>query len=318
MRVLLLAAQVSGCTGTLDAGRDRAHRGLDVDSRNPIVLCNDGPMDNWQGEFAVLLSNFDGPKVVGLIVNESPAWPNLSDNVDGWKDLSSAAQASGLTALPEPTPSSSAFKVRPSDGRIDSTQVTASPGAELIVSAARQYAQPSRPLVVVTGTRLTDLADAYLLDRAVAERIVVVASIGTLTETGAQMGSPNGEMDYWADVIVASRLNYIQVSRFYDQTEDVTDPDVSRLPANAFGAWMAAKQPNLLETEVAADQVALLSVAAPSYVTKLDTVVPRYEDGGKLALPPPLDYGSGSSASVVTETDPKLSRQLLWQMLEAL
>ena len=37
---------------------------------------------------------------------------------------------------------------------------------------------PWRPLVVVTGSRLTDVADAYLMDPTVADRVVVVSALG--------------------------------------------------------------------------------------------------------------------------------------------
>ena len=46
------------------------------------------------------------------------------------------------------------------------------------------------------------------------------------------MGIPNGEMDPWADTIVAGRFRYVQVSAFYDQLTDVTGGPtrVSHLP----------------------------------------------------------------------------------------
>ena len=47
---------------------------------------------------------------------------------------------------------------------------------------------PYRPLVVVTGGRLTDVADAYLMDPTVTERVVVVSSMGSTTDTGARDG----------------------------------------------------------------------------------------------------------------------------------
>jgi len=44
------------------------------------------------------------------------------------------------------------------------------------------------------------VADAYLLDHAVAERVVVVASLGHLTPdgNGALMSDPNGPIDFQA------------------------------------------------------------------------------------------------------------------------
>ena len=36
--------------GNIDAGR-----GLPVDQRNPVIVANDSPTDNWTGEYAMLL-----------------------------------------------------------------------------------------------------------------------------------------------------------------------------------------------------------------------------------------------------------------------
>ena len=69
---------------------------------------------------------------------------------------------------------------------------------------------------------MTDIADAYLIDPSVVDRVVVVAALGTYTAPNGAMNPPNGELDPWADWIVAQVFQYIQVSAFYDQTGDVT------------------------------------------------------------------------------------------------
>jgi hypothetical protein len=58
--------------------------------------------------------------------------------------------------------------VRPADGDIDSTVANDAEGARLIVDISARLATPARPVVVVAGGRLTDVADAYLLDRDVS------------------------------------------------------------------------------------------------------------------------------------------------------
>ena len=95
--------------------------------------------------------------------------------------------------------------------------------------------------MVVTGSRLTDVADAYLMDPTVVDRVVVVSALGGAAAGGSVMGWPNGELDPWADWIVGQRFRYIQVNGYYDQPGDVTAAKAADLPANPFGAWMAAK-----------------------------------------------------------------------------
>ena len=77
-------------------------------------------------------------------------------------------------------------------------------------------------VVVVTGSRLTDIADAYLMDPTVADRVVVVSALGGGANGTSVMGWPNGELDPWADWIVGQRFRYIQINGYYDQLGDVT------------------------------------------------------------------------------------------------
>ena len=188
-------------------------------SATPSYLLNDGFHDNWQGEYAILLANAGGPALAGIVVNDSPPWPDIDTNLSGWKQMVQAARDSGLQNIPEPIASVGAKLVRPSDGNVDLTQPNGSAGASLIVDISRQLARPYRPVVVVTGGRLTDVADAYLGDPTLPDRIVVVSALGSTNSGGGEMGVPNGEMDTWADVVVARKLRYIQVSAYYDQLD---------------------------------------------------------------------------------------------------
>jgi len=263
--VIMLAMATAGCTETYSAGSNSPHGLLPVvDERNPIVLMNDSESENWQGEYAVLLANGGGPKLVGIIVGTNPNSPNIDDNVAPWRKLVKAARDSNLRNIPDPIPSIGAPLTRPQSGDMDATQANHSEGAHAILDAANEYSLPYRPLVVLTGGRLTDVADAYLMDPSVTDRVVVVSSLGGLTSPGGAMGAPNGEMDPWADTIVTAGFRYVQVSAFYDQLTDVPASRLSELPANAFGQWIAAKQPNIWNDPLAADQVA---VAEPAFDT---------------------------------------------------
>ena len=139
---------------------------------------------------------------------------------------------------------------------------------------SRQLSTPSRPVVVVSATSLTDIADAYLVDHTVVDRVVVVAALGNYAAPNGIMAGPNGDMDPWADWIVAQRFRYIQVSGYYDQTGDVTAADVPNLPKNTLGARMALVQPMIISQATASDQVALLAVALPEFVVAAHRVSP--------------------------------------------
>lgn len=281
----------SGCTETLDAGSSRPHGLLPVDERNPVVVINDGTVDNWGTEYAVMLANAGGSPLAGIIVGTSGPWPDLNANVTGTRRLVAAAHESGLKNVPDPIASIGDPLKQPASGVIDDTQPNRSEGALFIVDAAKKLALPYRPLVIATGGKLTDVADAYLIDHSVADRVVVVASLGTLSASGAVMGPPNGEMDPWADTIVVTRFRYVQVSAYYDQLADVPASRVSELPANAWGSWIAGKQPNIWSIQRAADQVAVLAVGVPEFVTDVERV----------ALAGASDAASNAALSLVQE-----------------
>jgi hypothetical protein len=310
-----LAVVIAGCTETLDAGSTGPHGLLPVDERNPIVLVNDGPNDNWQGEYAVLLANGGGPKLAGIVVDASSPWPDIQANIAGWRDLVGAARASGLQNIPDPIASIGAPLVRPASGDISATQPNRSEGARLILDASTRLGLPHRPLVVVTGGALTDVADAYLIDPTVTERVIVVASLGLVTTTGAGMSSPNGELDPWADTIVTARFRYVQVSAFYDQGTDVPASDLAQLPANALGARIAAKQPNLWQWSPASDQVSVLAVGIPGFVTAVQRVTPAGSVAATATAGPDLVNDTNGAGWLVTACDGATATTRLWQLL---
>ena len=312
-----LTLATAGCGGTLDAGRDEPHGLLPVDERNPVILENDSATDNWFGEYSFLLANEGALSIAGIIVCSSIYWSNLNDNVTGWTKLVNAARAIGFENVPDLTVSAGAPLTQPGDGQIDSTVPNDSAGAERIIDLSRELSLPSRPVVILVGTQLTDLADAYLVDHTVVDRVVVVAALGSLSAPKALMTGPNGDLDPWADWIVAHRYEYVQVSAFYDQTMDVTTAELGNLPQNPFGNWIAEKQPNISTLAVAADQVTVLAAALPQFATAVQRVSP--DPSAKFGSPqgqgPPLQPDDGGNAWVVTQIAVPLASSRLWQML---
>lgn len=310
-----LALGLSACTETYDAGRNSPHGRLPVDERNPIVLLNDSQSDNWQGEYAVLLANGGGPDLAGIIVCTSPNSPKIEENVADWRALVAAARGSGLKNIPDPTSSIGPPLVRPASGSIDATVPNRSEGAMLIIEQSMRLSLPYRPMVVVTGGRLTDVADAYLVDQTVKDRIVVVSSVGTLTASGAGMGDPNGEMDPWADAIVTSRLRYVQISSFYDQTTDVPASRLPELPNNSFGAWIASKQPEIWSLSKAADQGAVAAVGLPEFVVDVRRVSPSGLVAAGATVGPNLVDDPNGSIWLVREVSGRVATDAFWKIL---
>jgi hypothetical protein len=314
---LTLALLLAACTSqTLDAGSDVPHGLLPVDERNPVLITNDGP-GNWQGLYAVLFSNAGGPALTGIAVNASAYATDLNANLAAWQELVTAARASGLSGIPDPTASDSVPLVRPADGNIDTTVPNDSPGAALIVDVSSRSSLPNRPLVVVAGGRLTDIADAYLLDPTVSDRVVVVAALGSSSAQGGVMGAPNGELDPWADWIVAQRFRYVQVSAYYNATVDLPSSELANLPNNPLGDLVAAQQPDITSVPTQADQVSILAVALSNFVVAIESVRQDPADAFDATTGPGLlQSASGGHAWLVTGIDPAVAGARLLQMLE--
>jgi hypothetical protein len=311
-----LSSLLAACGGTLDAGSDHPRETLPVGPENPVILTNDGAYDNWQGEYAVLLAQADAPPLAGIVVSTGGLWSDLDSNFSAWQELVTQARASGLANLPDPIRSPSEPLQRPDDEAIESTLPNDSEGARFIVETSARLSRPDRPVVIATGGRLTDVADAYLIDSTVAERAIVVSSLGTGFADGeqvARMGVPNGEMDPWADAIVTQRFRYVQVSAYYDQLSDVPEERLPELPDNPFGEWIAAKQPKILSTPLASDQVSVLALGIPEFAR----AVTRVSQSGWEMDQPTLAPDPHGHGWLVSASEGAAATAHLWELLLA-
>jgi hypothetical protein len=311
---LVWALATFGCGGTLDAGTDGPHGLLPVDERSPVILSQDDWSADWLGEYAVLLANTGGPPLAGIIVNATKFWGDVGANVGGWKDLLAAARDSGLKKLPDVTPSPGMPLARPGDGVIEHTVGNGSAGAHKIVELSLALSTPTRPVVIATATALTDIADAYLLDRSVVDRVVVVAALGQYQSPKWIMAGPNGDMDPWADWIVVQKFRYVQAA-WYDQTGDVKPSDLSSLPANPFGSWISGKQSKIIAALTAADQVALLAAALPHFTVAVQCASPDLSGGYDSTQGPPLVPDDNGNVYLITRIAAPLAPSRLWDML---
>jgi hypothetical protein len=310
-RVAALALGLLGCSGQLDAGSNSPRGALPVDERSAMVIVNDGPHDNWQGEYASVLAASGRVKWVGLVVNDSPIYPILTDNVTGFRSMVEAARSSGMQGIPDVTASVSPILVRPSSGVIEDTVPNRSEGARLILEAAQRYGSAAHPLVIATDSAVTDVADAYLMDPTLSDRAVVVSSLGNIEETGVRSGDPNGDIDVWATTIVSGRMRYAQINAFYQQVLDLPEARVPELPQNRFGAWMADKRPQILELISACDQISVLAAALPWFSTSVTRMRAQSAEDIPLLLPDP-----DGQIWHVSQSDSERARSELWRALQ--
>ena len=91
--------------------------------------------------------------------------------------------------------------------------------------------------------------------------------------------------------------------------------DLPRLPKNALGDWMRDKQPKLYTIPQASDQIAVLSVALPTFVTAVQRASPDISVPFDDKQGPPLRPDDAGNAWVVKKIDAPLAPTRLWEML---
>ena len=184
--------------------------------------------------------------------------------------------------MPDATAGPNVALVRPASNRIEDTKSLHSTGGGVIVNTALQ-ATPEKPLVVVTGGQLTAVADAYLQNPAIANRIIVSGIFGALNKTY------NAGLDAWAWTIVISKFRCLSFSdsdtdvqynqamhsacsqtpknRFLQEIQD------GILPQTVFYQWMLEKHhprhpSKYMEQD--GDSPAAIVLMRPDYITKIE------------------------------------------------
>ena len=60
-------------------------------TRPAVIVSNDGPYDNWQGEFAMTMASSGQMQLAGIVVNASMNYPSIDSNMQGWRAMAMAS-----------------------------------------------------------------------------------------------------------------------------------------------------------------------------------------------------------------------------------
>jgi hypothetical protein len=186
---------------------DVTMRGLQirgVDGDNPLIYDNDWWFDTPDKNYLWAKASLGQANLRGNIVTRD-MWDwqkgylyKLQQGMEDAEKSIAIARRSGVKNIPDPTPGCDAVFERPASEYIKDTKVVPSKGSELIVAEARK-ASREKPLVVFVGGPLNTVANAYLMDPTIAERMIVFMT---------DLRGYNGK-DPWANYIVASRCRLI-------------------------------------------------------------------------------------------------------------
>ncbi len=186
----------------------------------------------------------------------------------------------------------------PASRRIEDTAPFKSPAAYKIVEEARNCTARN-PLIVIVGGRATCIADAYLIDPAIADKVIVAQYLDYVGGDGRLRGY-NIQEDVWAANIVLKNFRVVAAysANLYEYAPEVhldagSEVDRGKMPGAYLKDLMCLKAHPLLRREHADGDghgIALLQAGAGLIKSYQRWSYDRYEDG-KVHLKPDPNGG---------------------------
>jgi hypothetical protein len=189
-------------------------------------------------------------------------------------------------------------------------------GAQRIVSRANQVyaADPNRPLVVIAGGPLTTVAEAYLLDNSIENKVIVVWLGGAINGSNGY----NNWADGWAHYITLQKFILVQFPEIFVGPQ-ISEAQLSQLSPNLepLRQWMIDKYhptstlppPNGHD----ADAPPAISLMRNDYVTGLKRVsFDRFVQTSGHQVPVTRDDPSGTDF-VITDVDEAVEPLEWWR-----
>jgi len=283
--------------------------GLPYDRTCPVVYDNDGVRDVYADEYVLALASAGEISLRGIITSSTYPASWTKEYITDRVELVAKARRSGMRNLPDPVLGCTKTLRQPPTGRIEDTRPLLSQGTLLMVEQARR-ATPQRPLVVLTGGALTTVADAFLVNSSIADRVVVASMARGTTKL-------EGAKDPWASFIVLERLRYVH---FTVPPPPVSPTDFAELPDTEFRRALLEKA-NLVSEPTRTlfgDGVPCVSLMRADYVLRSRRVtfnqwVPS-EDAPSVQVPGFKDDPNGR-AWVVSEARPEVGVEELRRAL---
>lgn len=291
---------------------------LPYDRTCPVLYDNDYANDyvDW---YLMALANAKDIRYLGISTSSSIAPYNRHMPADALDDciatrtrIVGIGRASGLRHIPGPVAGTRGHLVKPASGKIENTSPIDSPGSRQIVREA-QAASATKPLVVCVGGPLTVVADAYLLNQSIADKLVVA----WLDNYRDGMYGFNGWSDGWAAYIVLEKLRLVQFTVDSNPFASVPkDRLKNELPATSMREFMLGIKPDVVAPAGDADGPPAISIMRPDYVVELKRVSFggwKTADGHEV---PMFKDDPQGRALVATKVDARIATEEWWRALK--
>lgn len=223
---------------------------IPFDSTNPVFYDNDDHRDVYTDEYLLSLASAGTIDLEGIVTTYSANKTEYDLFVNGRQQIIDKARRSGFINLPNAIAGPSITLKRPASNRVEDTKSLNSEAGRAIVKAAMK-ASSEKPLVIIAGGQLTAIADAYLQDSSIADRIIVSGIFGVRDK------AYNAGLDAWAWSIVLLKFKCLSISDSntdiqYNQVFKTACPQTPKklfargikdgtLPDTEFYQWMLEK-----------------------------------------------------------------------------
>ena len=289
---------------------------LSYDNSNPVIYDNDSHEDMYTDEYLMALASSGDINLKGIITTISyvDAWQKpevqYESLVNGREELVGIARRSGMKNIPDPIRGPSVALQRPSSGRIEDTILIDSPGSRLIVREAG-LASPEKPLVIIMGGQSTAVADAYLLDNSICEKVMIAwfAGVGENDLYGY-----NGWVDPWGTYIIISRFKTVLFGPVWRIAPFVPKQKLKELPETELSRWMVEMElPHVnLPAEHDYDAQPAIPLMRPDYIKAVTAKsFSHFDDDGM----PLLKDDEKGNVIVAIEADKNIVTEEWWRAL---
>ncbi|MBT3378402.1 MAG: hypothetical protein HN742_35115 [Lentisphaerae bacterium] len=240
---------------------------LPYDNTNPVLYDNDWTNDyvDW---YLMALASAGDINYVGISTSSSiPPYnrhmtaEHLAKQVKRRREIVRIGRESGFRNIPDPVAGTKGHLRKPVSGKIADTVPLDSPGTRQIIEQAHKTA-PGKPLVICVGGPLTVVADAFLLDNAIAGKVIV----SYLDNHNAGMYGFNGWSDGWAAYIVLRKLQMVQFTVQSKSAARIPKRRLLELPSSPARDFMIKSTPDVAAPEGDADGPPAISLMRPDYV----------------------------------------------------
>jgi len=290
---------------------------LPYDKTHPVLYDNDWTNDyvDW---YLMALASAGDIDYVGISTSSSiPPYnkhmtaKHLRKSVERRSKIVRLGRESGFRNVPDPVAGTVGNLKKPASGKIADTRPLDSPGSRQIIREAHK-AKPTKPLVVCVGGPLTAVADAYLLDNTIAEKVIVAF----LDNHNAGMYGFNGWSDGWAAYIVLRKLRLVQFTTPRKSAAQIPKKRLLELPASPARDFMIASTPDVAAPAGDADGPPAIALMRSDYVKETQRVsFGRWKKGNGHEMPMFKNDPRGR-AIVATVADGKIATAEWWRALK--